>query len=107
MASDRRRILRRLVWLAAGIAALWFGIEGGEYGTLAIWRQRQDQKRINHEIDSLTHIVDTLRAYQAKVERDPATQERIAREVFGMVRDKELLYRFSDSTRAIPKPRQR
>ena len=29
---------------------------------------------------------------------DPATQERIAREVFGMVRgDKELLYRFATS----------
>jgi hypothetical protein len=40
--------------------------------------------------------VDSLHNYAAKVQRDPATQERIAREVFGMVRgNKELLYRFA------------
>jgi hypothetical protein len=30
------------------------------------------------------------------IETDPATQERIAREEFGMVREKELLFRFLD-----------
>ena len=51
-------------------------------------------------IDSLDRIVDSLRAYQRSVLRDPAVQERIAREQFGMVRgEKELLYWITDTTR--------
>ena len=47
--------------------------------------------------DSLQHIVDSLKRYKKRVETDPALQERIAREEFGMVRgNKELLYRFAD-----------
>ena len=52
---------------------------------------------MNRSIDSLAHIVDSLKRYANLVQHDPATQERIAREVFGMVRgDKEMLYRFTD-----------
>ena len=43
---------------------------------------------------SLRHVVDSLRRYETALEHDPATQERVAREVFGMVRgDKEIVYR--------------
>jgi len=49
-------------------------------------------KRDDEELKSVQAWTD----YAAKVQRDPATQERIAREVFGMVRgNKELLYRFA------------
>jgi cell division protein FtsB len=54
-------------------------------------------------IDSLQHVVDSLKRYKHRLQTDPALQERIAREEFGMVRgNKELLYRFAepaDSTR--------
>jgi hypothetical protein len=44
-----------------------------------------------------------LKRYKHRLQTDPALQERIAREEFGMVRgNKELLYRFAepaDSTR--------
>ena len=54
------------------------------------------QARLTTSIDSLQHVVDSLKQYADKVQHDPATQERIAREVFGMVRgNKELLYRFT------------
>ena len=47
-------------------------------------------------IDSLTRVVDSLRRYRDRLQRDPKLQERIAREDFGMVRGtKELLYRFA------------
>jgi hypothetical protein len=45
-----------------------------------------------------------LKRYANAVEHDPATQERIAREMFGMVRgDKEILYRFTavDSAKTV------
>ena len=82
--------------LAIG-AALLFAIQGGEYGTFDLITQRREKARINHSIDSLRHVVDSLKKYADLVQHDPATQERIAREVFGMVRgDKEILYRFTD-----------
>lgn len=76
--------------------ALWLGIQGGEYSTMDLVRQRRDRQRLTRAIDSLSRMVDSLRRYRQLVLSDPATQERIAREEFGMVRRNELLYRFAD-----------
>ena len=107
MASESPRVAKRIVVLLGLAAALAFAIQGGEYGTLDLIKQRREKARINHSIDSLRHVVDSLNKYANLVQHDPATQERIAREVFGMVRgDKEILYRFTDradSTRASSK----
>ena len=74
-----------------------FAVQGGEWGTTDLVRQRARLARVNHEVDSLKHEVDSLRTYRAALETDPALQERIAREEFGMVRgNKELLYRFTE-----------
>ena len=84
-----------LVVAAAGLA-LWLGVQGGEYSTADLIRQARERRRVVAAIDSLTRVVDSLRAYRQKVLNDPRTQERIAREEFGMVRGRELLYRFAD-----------
>ena len=98
MASDRTRLVKQFGVAALVAVAVVFAVEGGEFGTWDLVRQKQQQARIGRSIDSLQRLVDSLRRYQNAVEHDPATQERIAREVFGMVRgDKELLYRFADS----------
>jgi cell division protein FtsB len=109
MASERRgaraSALKRVGIAVLVIGAVAFALQGGEFGTLDLYRQRREKTRINRSIDSLGRIVDSLRRYHSALEHDPATQERIAREVFGMVRgDKELLYRFTDSSRGISKP---
>lgn len=91
-----------MVLLAAGaIAAVWFAVQGGEYGTIDLLRQRQRRAELRREIDSLTRIVDSLGRYKQRVLTDPKLQERIAREEFGMIRGRELLYRIAepDSTR--------
>ena len=98
----------RLLWLAVIVAALVFAVQGGEYSTLDLVRQRRERKRMTAAIDSVTRVVDSLRKYRDRLQRDPKLQERIAREDFGMVRGtKELLYRFAtprdslrDSTKA-------
>ena len=96
MATTRTRERLKLgLWYVFGAAAVWFAVQGGEYGTADLLRQRQQRQRLNHEVDSLKRIVDSLRLYKQRVLNDPRTQERIAREEFGMVRDKELLYRFA------------
>ena len=99
MAADRKALIRRLVLGAFGVAALTFAVQGGEFGTLDLLRQKREKARLQASIDSLQKVVDSLKRYDNLVKNDPATQERIAREVFGMVRgNKEILYRFADST---------
>ena len=62
-------------------------------------RQKERRARLALAIDSAQHVVDSLKQYKKRLETDPALQERIAREEFGLVRgDKEVLYRLADST---------
>jgi cell division protein FtsB len=86
----------RLLWLSIIVAAAWFAIQGGEYGTMDLYRQHRQRVRLVRQIDSLGHLVDSLSRYKQRVLTDPKTQERIAREEFGMVRGKELLYRIAE-----------
>ena len=74
------------------LAAALFAFEGGEYGTrdlMALRRQvKGEQGRIaalRHEVDSLNHMARLLRT-------DARTQERVAREAYGMIRPGEVLY---------------
>ena len=99
----KRSPLSRLLWAAIIVGALVFAVQGGEYSTLDLVRQRRDREHLITAIDSLTRVVDSLHQYRDRLQRDPRLQERIAREDFGMVRGtKDLLYRFAaprDSTR--------
>jgi cell division protein FtsB len=97
MASKSPSIVKRLVTALIVVAVIAFAIEGGEFGTMDLIRQSREKRRVTRAVDSLQHIVDSLKRYANAVEHDPATQERIARENFGMVRgDKEILYRFTE-----------
>ena len=90
-------LAKRLLVVAGVAAALVFAVQGGEYGTRDLGRQRQRKERVVHAIDSLQRTVDSLRRYKRRLETDPVLQERIAREEFGLVRgEKELLYRFAE-----------
>ena len=89
-------MLKRLLVLAVVLAALVFAIQGGEYGTTDLFRQRARRQSLLARIDSLQRAVDSLARQKRAIETDPALQERIAREEFGMVRgEKEMLYRFA------------
>jgi cell division protein FtsB len=89
--------VRRLLVAAGVLAALAFAIEGGEYGTRDLMRQKQRRARLALAIDSAQHVVDSLKRYKKRLETDAALQERIAREEFGLVRgDKEVLYRIAE-----------
>jgi cell division protein FtsB len=89
--------VQRVVWIVVGLAAAAFAVQGGEYGTSDLWRQRTRKLRLRSELDSMQHQVDSLRTLRNRLATDAALQERIAREEFGMVRgDKELLYRFAE-----------
>ncbi|HEX9483398.1 MAG TPA: septum formation initiator family protein [Gemmatimonadaceae bacterium] len=90
------RRLRQLLIVAGVIAALVFAVQGGEYGTRDLMRQRARRTSLLRTNDSLQRIIDSLKVYKRRLDTDPALQERIAREEFGMVRGKEILYRFAE-----------
>jgi cell division protein FtsB len=88
--------LKLLLLRLAIVFAVYFALQGGEYSTYDLFRQRQRERMLTRSLDSLQHDVDSLRALRRLIQTDPATQERIAREDFGMIREKELLFRFID-----------
>ena len=90
-------MLKRLVVVAVVVAVLLFAVQGGEYGTTDLFKQRVRRQALLTRIDSLQRLVDSLGRQKHAIETDPAVQERIAREEFGMVRgEKEMLYRFAE-----------
>ncbi len=87
---------KRLLIAGAVVAVALFAVQGGEYGTTDLLQQRAKRQRLVEQIQKLQREVDSLGAVKRAVETDPVVQERIAREEFGMVKGKELLYRFID-----------
>ena len=87
--------------LAALAFALYFAIQGGEYGTTHLLELRRDVEREQEQVARLTVIVDSLERAARAIERDPRVQERVARESFGMIRRGEYLFRIvpGDSAR--------
>ncbi|HEY8312245.1 MAG TPA: septum formation initiator family protein [Gemmatimonadaceae bacterium] len=93
---------RRLIWGVLILGALVFALQAGEYSTADILRLRSRTAEMTQRADSIQHAVDSLTRAEKLVRTDPVTQERIAREEFGMVRGNEILYRFipdSDSVK--------
>jgi cell division protein FtsB len=82
--------------VVAAIAVAAFAVQGGEYGTADLLRQRARRATLLARIDTLRRQVDSLSRLVHAIQTDPTVQERTAREEFGMVRgNKELLYRFA------------
>ena len=86
--------MTRLRWFALGIllASLLFAVQGGEYSTLE-WLELRKRERIERDsVAMLEHAIDSLRKLARAIETDPATQERYARELYGMIRPGEHVF---------------
>lgn len=75
------------------VGGLTFGFLGGEYGTLDWWQLKREVRDERETLERLKLEIDSLEAYADSLETHPATQERVARERFGMLRPGEILYR--------------
>ena len=86
--------------LAALAFLLYFGIQGGEYATTDLFALRRQEASERAQVQRLRLVVDSLQKEAVAIEHDLRTQERVARERFGMIRRGELLYRLvpPDST---------
>jgi cell division protein FtsB len=93
----RRKRWKRALLVGGVLGVAYFAVEGGEYGTSDLIRQRLRRRSLEVAIDSLQRQIDSLDRYRERLLTDPVLQERIAREQFGMVKgDKELVYRFTE-----------
>jgi cell division protein FtsB len=81
------------VALGVFLVGLAFGAFGGEYGTFD-WLQLKRQVRQERQaIEELKVELDSLQREADALEHDAVTQERVAREQFGMIRPGEILFR--------------
>lgn len=96
--------MSRIRWAALVVVllALVFALLGGEYSTMDWISLRRQAARERVEVEALKAAIDSLQALALRVERDPAEQERVAREEYGMIRPGEILYRLvpADSVRS-------
>jgi cell division protein FtsB len=99
-------MIRRALLGIVVLAIIWFAVEGGQFGSWDLLKQRRQKAQLQRELDSLQHRVDSLKKYRTRLDTDRALQEKLARENVGMVRgDKELLYLITPDSAAKKPPR--
>ncbi|HEX5005401.1 MAG TPA: septum formation initiator family protein [Gemmatimonadales bacterium] len=87
--------MSRLAWvrLVIVLLGLLFAVQGGEYSLWNWWELRRAEAREQAAVADLIEVIDSLEPEAVALERDPKTQERAAREAFGMIREGEFLFR--------------
>ena len=88
--------LKRLIVPAALLLGAYWAVFGGEYSVFEVRRARSAREAEAAELARLQHEIDSLEALQDSLENDPGMLERLARERYGMIKDGELLYRFAE-----------
>ena len=86
------RVTRLQVIVVILVLALLFAVQGGEYSTWDFMTLRREERDEIARIAELRREVDSLEKEAKAVETDPATQERLARELYGMLRKGEYVY---------------
>jgi cell division protein FtsB len=87
--------------IAGLIFALYFALQGGEYGTLDLLQLRREEAEESSNLERLHRMVDSLSRVAWAIEHNPRMQERVAREKFGMLKKGEFLYRLVPSEKSV------
>jgi cell division protein FtsB len=87
--------------IAGLVFALYFALQGGEYGTLDLLQLRREEEEERAAVERLHRVVDSLSRMATAIEKNPRMQERVAREKFGMLRRGEFLYRLVPSEKGV------
>jgi len=70
----------------------FYAVEGGEYGTTDLLALKGQVRRAREDIVRLRNEVDSLRRLEHALQTDTVLQEKVARELYGMIRPGEILY---------------
>jgi len=87
----KRLLLPGLLGLAA-----YYALFGGEYSYFELKATREAARREAAELAERRRQIDSLQAWADSLRLDSVTLERLARERFGMIREGEILYRFTE-----------
>jgi cell division protein FtsB len=87
--------------IAGLVFALYFALQGGEYGTLDLLQLRREEAEERANLERLHRMVDSLSRVATAIEHSPRMQERVAREKFGMLKKGEFLYRLVPSEKNV------
>jgi cell division protein FtsB len=87
--------------IAGLVFALYFALQGGEYGTLDLLQLRREEAEERANLERLHRMVDSLSRVATAIEHSPRMQERVAREKFGMLKKGEFLYRLVPSEKSV------
>ena len=89
----------RVIAVVILVGGLAFGLFGGEYRAIDSWKLKRQVREEEAALEVLRAEIDSLSAYADSLETDRETQERVARERFGMIRDGEIVYRIEPAER--------
>ena len=79
--------------IGGAVVLVLVAVLAGEYSTLDWLKVRSQLGQERDSVEALRAQVDSLARVARALESDPATQERAAREQFGLIRNGEILYR--------------
>ncbi len=82
-----------LAGIGGAVMLLLVAVLAGEYSTIDWLKVRSQLAQERDSVEALRAQVDSLARVARALENDPATQERAAREQFGLIRNGEILYR--------------
>jgi len=82
-----------LAGIGGAVVLVLVAVLAGEYSTIDWLKVRSQLSQERDSVESLRAQVDSLARVARALENDPATQERAAREQFGLIRNGEILYR--------------
>lgn len=79
--------------IGGAVVLVLVAVLAGEYSTVDWLKVRSQLAEERDSVAALRAQVDSLARVARALENDPATQERVAREQFGLIRNGEILYR--------------
>lgn len=82
-----------LAGIGGTVVLVLVAVLAGEYSTVDWLKLRRQLDVERDSVEVLRVQIDSLARVARALESDPATQERTAREQFGLIRDGEILYR--------------
>ncbi len=88
--------LTRIVLPGLVILALYYALFGGQYSIFELRAAQQELTESTAELARLQREHDSLQAWADSLSTDPAVLERFARERFGLIREGEVLVRFTE-----------
>jgi len=84
--------LKQFLLVAVVLGMAFYAVEGGEYGTTDLLALKGQVRRAREDIVRLRNEADSLRRLETALKTDAVLQEKVARELYGMIRPGEILY---------------